>query len=1130
MNKNIIYIFLIFIVFCINNINADWTTNPSERSYYFIEHDENGNPLADGSIWLKGSFDDTTFYVYYNGDSYNSDYADGNFVCELYDNFNGASLNNSKWLCGEILGCESLTISNSTMILKGTTTGTKATDVGSIKEFPINTSITSYTKASNSHNFIFNGFRAISGDLYPKRGIVYGFSKTTTQYALFTFPDVSGTANIVNLASTSTNWAKYTTIRNGTTDVKSYRDKTLVATSTTKIPTTNLSVWWYSSDQTTAQTEVEWVCISKLNTYTTSYGSEESGSWTIDGITYTKRKQVNMTGTFDGEIELDYDEFSSENITITTFNGYFFNIVSPVPDSETFTYETEIDILLNITNYTEIDVITYTLNGGSAEVYTTPINLTDLEFGEHTLFVWANNTEGETTRTINFTISPYPIDFDINSPMERVYTTQTSSRNILINITNSTYVSSIVYSFNGGTTNITYTNETFTSRNLGNHTIDVWGITPNNIEHKQVNFSVIYSEVLNLCDNYFSDSGSYDKFIYKGRTFYVYNGEESECQNDILLQFYYRNTGDIFVRFYGETDTGTWLQSSGASPTLTIGEWYDENIFEEGYVLEKFASTNYNPRIYDKSGNYIEMSGDATFGIDNGNYTICVGVNCLNMEKPYFKITYPFRSGYGDYTWRTTDSNWFWNASNVARVNTLPSIYFYTDNDENLGRSSAYYQNMRTGDKYSLNVYKHLTNWNGDSEISYGGTGDYYAIWEYPYNSTEGKIRIVSSEESSEYYSAYLLYGGSLIIPKWSVYFMTYGNMYPFITHKRYDAESYATTLYSNVATMIEDNNGVCYFVPPFSPSNLTSIYTLQAYLIQCDYLEGESVEEVISYPLLPNYINCGNNGTDYNVNIKYKENVIFETYITRNNVVEYYSLNDNELITSYEITNQTSLIDVKVNGKTRCYWDNSDTIVGLDLGLGDNDLVKQLIGYPLILVAIGLSMVNPFVFVFVFVINDIFSLILVEHIFFLAISVGLMSLVANWNGERNFKTLIILCLLATAYLVQVSSFESDIAGAELTELSTITESIQTLFGGIGSSADLVVIITSVLPTFLLNLIVLILKLPAILISIIFASIGAITPLAITPLRYFEGALIVGAYVFIILKGYEMGRNMFRSV
>lgn len=640
-------------------------------------------------------------------------------------------------------------------------------------------------------------------------------------------------------------------------------------------------------------------------------------------------------------------------------------------------------------------------------------------------------------------------------------------------------------------------------------------------------------QAYNLCDNYFSDSGSYESFTFNGRTFYVYNGEESECQNDILLQFYYRNTGSIYVKFYGETETGTWLQSSGVGPTLTIGEWYDENIFEEGYVLEKFASTNYNPIIYDKNGNYIQMSGSATFGINTGNYTICVGANCLNMEKPYFKITYPFRSGYGDYTWRTTNSNWFWNASNVARVNTLPSIYFYTDNDESLSRSSAYYGNMRTGDKYSLNVYKHLTNWNGgDSEIQYGGTGDFYAIWEYPYNSTTGKIRIISSEETDNY-EAYILYGGSLITPKWSVYYMEYGNLNPFIVYKRYNPTTFSTTLYSNVATIIKDNNGACYFVPPYTPSDMETIYTLQAYLFSCEYLEEENnkIEEIISYPLLPSYINCGRNGNDYKVNITYKENVIYETYITDiNNIITYSTLNNKELNIIYEITNSTKSIEIKANGKTRCYWDNSETILGLDLGLGDNDLVKQLIGYPLILVAIGLSMVNPFVFVFVFVINDMFSLILIEHIFFIAISVGLMSLVANWNGERNFKTLIILCLLATAYLVQVSSFESDIAGAELTELSTITESIQTLFGGIEGSADLVVIITSVLPTFLLNLIVLILKLPAILISIIFASIGAITPLAITPLRYFEGALIVGAYVFIILKGYEMGRNMFRSV
>ena len=95
-------------MFVVANVTAGWTTNPSEQGYYFIEHNENGNPLASGSIWLNGSFNDTNFYVYYNGNSYNSDYDNGDKVFELFDDFDGISL---KSLLYNSAG--SITISNS---------------------------------------------------------------------------------------------------------------------------------------------------------------------------------------------------------------------------------------------------------------------------------------------------------------------------------------------------------------------------------------------------------------------------------------------------------------------------------------------------------------------------------------------------------------------------------------------------------------------------------------------------------------------------------------------------------------------------------------------------------------------------------------------------------------------------------------------------------------------------------------------------------------------------------------------------------------------------------------------------------------------------------------------------------
>lgn len=625
-----------------------------------------------------------------------------------------------------------------------------------------------------------------------------------------------------------------------------------------------------------------------------------------------------------------------------------------------------------------------------------------------------------------------------------------------------------------------------------------------------------------FCDNFFEDSGMFAKLNWANYSYYAYLGESYNnniCYNDMIPNV-------VAFKYASGTYINTILTKNIPTSYINIYDsinFSDENMFIQNKSIN--FSVNTASGIFsatNSSGSQIQGKGKRFILSKTTTYNICLhdSNTCLNSTNPFISIYYKHPLT----TFRDSNTDYLFNGSiNINYTNTIYNINKVPSGEipANFNLTSNDIKNYRNGNLIGLYIYKDLPYINNNFS-----SPQKYTIYKYP-----SDIGIISYQNTSEtnIYDAYLLYGSSLIVPKWNIYFTTYGSMNPYIVYNRYDSTTLKTKLMGNVATIIQDENGICYFAPPYTPSNYSLTYSISVYQTPCSSEGGGGYEGIITFPLLPNHINCGTDGTQYLSNITYDTDVLFEQYITYKNAsVIYNSSLASSLFSNITITNETSIIDIKVNNRTRCYWNDETSVLGFELPF--NEITNQLIGIPLLIVAVGLSMVNPFVFVFVFVVNDMFSLISIEMIFFLAIATGIMSFVANWNGERNFKVLIILFLLASAYLVQVSTLAPTIAGAELVELNILIEAIETLFSGISTGENLANIIVSILPTFLLNFIILVLKLPAILISIIFASLEAISPLAVAPLRYFEGALIVGAYVFIMLKAYEMGRNMFKSV
>ena len=528
INKNLLFISFIFLfMFAVVNVNAGWTTNSSEQAYYFIEHDESGDPLADGSIWINGSFDDTSFYVYYNGDSYNSDYDNGDNVFEFFDDFDypNNAINTSKWTCVD----NTCAVSNSIGSQAApSTSGTYGMRTNSV--YDKNDNFHFYCKIQEANYGIFGtAIRDVggAGKFDMKR---YAYHSTDGGWITSTYASTAPN-NFQNKIS-ATGYADYFKAemrQYGTSYVEFYHDGNLINNHTDKIPLTDGYIFILGLNN--KYVYCDWIFNSLRNTYSTSYGSEESGSWEIDGITYTKRKEVEITGTFDGQIELDYDEFNSENITITT-GIYLISIVSPT-DTEYFTS----DILINITNSTEVDKIWYNWNGTNV-TYTNPVTVT-FPAGEQTLYAWANNTSGDeqgVSVTFNVYLNPTPASFNHSVQLVR------NDNNITLSWTlgNDTYE---------------LTNQTLYIFDLNNNLINNYSLLNTTTTYNYTNnITNVYYAILETCNIYplCSNSTISNKFSFQSIEFVewptlvtsleTYNIKTSVSKTNILFNDLTPNT------------------------------------------------------------------------------------------------------------------------------------------------------------------------------------------------------------------------------------------------------------------------------------------------------------------------------------------------------------------------------------------------------------------------------------------------------------------------------------------------------------------------------------------------------------------------------------------------------------
>jgi len=179
-------------------------------------------------------------------------------------------------------------------------------------------------------------------------------------------------------------------------------------------------------------------------------------------------------------------------ITISQAIGPTLTINSPTTNS--FTTSTELDVTYTATSAT-LGSCWYSDNGGSNTTLTDCANITSVTWseGEHNVTIYTNDTNGESTSTVTFTVDTITPTISISTPSDNTYTTNTG-----LNVNYSavdTNLDSCWYSNDSFLSNTTLascdTNITSITWQEGQHNITVWtNDSAGNVNNDSVTFTV----------------------------------------------------------------------------------------------------------------------------------------------------------------------------------------------------------------------------------------------------------------------------------------------------------------------------------------------------------------------------------------------------------------------------------------------------------------------------------------------------------------------------------------------------------------------------------------------------------------------------------------------------------------
>lgn len=617
------------------------------------------------------------------------------------------------------------------------------------------------------------------------------------------------------------------------------------------------------------------------------------------------------------------------------------------------------------------------------------------------------------------------------------------------------------------------------------------------------------------CDNYLAESGQFDYFRFQNVDYFFQKNTslpfDDECYNDfeIFHSLYPYHTN--FQYIWGRD--GAYLPIDGIDTPVNINATFNASSFfsqEKEYTTT--GSSSVNMTLCNSTGYCVGYSANRalrfynnkTLKIHADTFLYC-GDDKVNIKDMYYGATISNTASFQVFLKDVLNSKTLqsYGVASLFKAGGTPSK-FYAEGDLTYLNEplTSFYPH---GSQIQAPVFALNNNVFSGNYI----TGA-YINWANTYLAN-----LVSSGNAQLIKPKYQFVLNELPLPPFH-----YALYYP------YNLSDYTTRMHANQVSVVVDEFGQCFFVPAYNPSNSSLIYTLTGYPMICD----AQITNENPLPYVPLRSSCMKQGELYDVFVEFWDDTFFEEYVEVNGNINYSA-------TTTKILNKTvdlSEIDkytLKTNGVIRCEYNTQQSSVFgiLPIEIEMSPELKQLAITPLFLIVTGLSFLNPFIFVFNFALNDMFNFISTTNMFFFTAISGIFSIMFNWQGERSLKTLVIFFLLGGTYVIYVHGL-SPYANAQFDELNNLIESFNTLFRGIQDDIGIIQIITIIIPTFLIDFVLLLLKLPAIIISLILASIGQVAPPLASFIGIFEPALVIGAYAFILLKMYEIGRNMFRPI
>jgi len=787
-----------------------------------------------------------------------------------------------------------------------------------------------------------------------------------------------------------------------------------------------------------------------------------------------------------------------------TYNGsvyypYFVN--GNGTGNLTFGFNLTSPILVNPSSYN----LTFTLNtssdclGNQSNNYTQTINPAFFSIFYVPPFGYVNQNFIINVTTINLTTKSL-----INESVYAIYNNSTYSGSLISQTgNNTTYQITIPLTLNNSSNyfelqtiklyhNLTSTN----TRNQTNQTIAV--LKP--------------LDSLNYCNNFYTDSGLFDYIVFENKTYYAFNNASlysAGMNNNPLCN----NSGALALASYPypSSSIGKVLSDRTNSSRIPSATFYFRTLtpFVMNYTLSGYQG--YSVCVY----NYTN-STCATGGSDYLIFTIENGTAKVKIKSNNQYITIPSNLTYYVVYPSMPDTN---NASNIW--------FFNKDINQRLSNPYYYFTDWIT--------YDYLTAYDIGNNITFAthicqnklniGANNLNIV--FVYNQTMG---IFLKEDETLRYSAYVLtITGNLIKPKW-----TYNLQRGLMSYKAYSPVNFSQTFISNEGYILIDEFYNCYFVPPFTPSNTSLVYTMTGYQVTCSVSNLPSTNNLVSF--IPRTLKCYAQNNSYSIYTLLDVSSSFLVIKTKtDNTTQVEAYSGKEFNYTTPLTNISSL-DFKIGNLTKCYYQE-----GAILLTGFQSIYQSLpqeikteankfFIVPVALLFMGVSVINPFATIGFVIFNDAYQVLPKWITLVLSVFLIIMHILIVQRVNATLKVILFELVLLSSILILITSIAPSITNASISQFTNKINDIRNTFTTLQTNTDIISIITSTIPTFLINVVVLLFSIPALVVNIFFEALTSISPSLASASSWLEMPIVVGVYIYLALKMYEIGRNTFQRI